>query len=172
MENFSKISKRTIYISSAALLIILFGVFSKLVPLTHTAFITISLVVAFLVIVLDTFKKTARFVLLIIGVFFFLLIAIQTSFVQNWATGIATKKLSKALGTEVRIKNISFSLFDKVNLEGTLIRDKQKDTLLYADQLRVRITDWFFLKKEADLKFFLKRTQRRMICTNLQLLFT
>lgn len=38
-------------------------------------------------------------------------------------------------------------------MEGTLIRDRHKDTLLYAGQLRVRITDWFFLKDEADLKY-------------------
>ena len=38
-------------------------------------------------------------------------------------------------------------------MEGTLVRDKQKDTLLYAGQLRVRITDWFFLKDKAELKY-------------------
>ena len=153
MENFFKISNRSIYISAVALLVILIGTFSKLVPLTHIAFISITLGAALLVIFLDTLKKIGRFFLLIIGLFLFLLIAIQTSVIQNWATGIATRKLSKALETEVRIKNVSFSLFDKVNLEGTLIRDKQKDTLLYANQLRVRITDWFFLKQSADLKF-------------------
>ena len=40
-----------------------------------------------------------------------------------------------------------------MNLEGTLVRDQNKDTLLYADQLRVRITDWFFLKDELELKY-------------------
>ncbi|WP_167895669.1 hypothetical protein, partial [Thermococcus sp. M36] len=52
-----------------------------------------------------------------------------------------------------RIKNISFSLLDKLNLEGVLIRDKQKDTILYAGALKVRITDWFILKDKADLKY-------------------
>ncbi len=80
-------------------------------------------------------------------------IAIQTSFVQNWLADIATTKLSKALGTEVSVKNISFSLFNRINLEGTMIRDKQKDTLLYAGQLKLRITDWFFLKDKVVLKY-------------------
>ena len=80
-------------------------------------------------------------------------IAIQTTFVQNWLVGIATKKLSKALGTEVRIQKVNFTLFNKVNLDGTLVRDKQKDTLLYAGALKLRITDWFFLKDSADLKY-------------------
>ena len=80
-------------------------------------------------------------------------IAIQTGFVQNWLVGIATHRLSKALGTEVSVQNVSFALFNRLNLEGTIIRDKQKDTVLYAKQLKVRITDWFFLQDKADLKF-------------------
>jgi hypothetical protein len=65
----------------------------------------------------------------------------------------ATNKLSVELGTEVKIKNVSISLFNKLNMEGILIRDKQKDTILYAGQFRVRITDWFFLKNKAELKY-------------------
>lgn len=66
---------------------------------------------------------------------------------------MATRKLSKALGTEVSIKKVNFSIFNRLNLEGTLIRDKQKDTLLYAGQLKLRITDWFFLKDTIELKY-------------------
>lgn len=94
-----------------------------------------------------------RTVLIIIALILLAFIAIQTDFVQNWLTGIATKKLSTALGTEVSIKNVSFSLFNRFNLEGIMVRDKQKDTLLYAGQLKVRITDWFFLKDKATLHF-------------------
>jgi hypothetical protein len=80
-------------------------------------------------------------------------LAIQTNIVQNWLVGVAVKKLSTELGTEVRIKKVSLSLLDKLNLEGTLVRDKQKDTLLYAGSVKVRITDWFIFKDKADLKF-------------------
>jgi len=80
-------------------------------------------------------------------------IAIQINVVQNWLLQLATSKLSAELGTEVSIKNVSFSLFNKLNLEGTLVRDKKKDTLLYAGALKVRITDWFFLKDKAELKY-------------------
>ncbi|MBC7650664.1 MAG: translocation/assembly module TamB domain-containing protein, partial [Deinococcales bacterium] len=99
------------------------------------------------------FKIFGRTILIIIAFILVIVIAIQTSIVQNWAVGFATKKLSKSLNTEVRIKKVGFSLFDKVNFEGILIRDKQKDTLLYAQQMRIRITDWFFLKDKIDLKF-------------------
>lgn len=79
--------------------------------------------------------------------------AIQTDFVQNKLLSFSANKLSTELGTEVRIKNVSITLFNKLNMEGILVRDKQKDTLLYAGQFRVRITDWFFLKDKAELQY-------------------
>ncbi|MCX6338060.1 MAG: hypothetical protein NT153_12415, partial [Bacteroidetes bacterium] len=79
--------------------------------------------------------------------------ALQTEYVQNRLVNYATTKLSTALGTEVRIQYVSLSLFNRMNLEGTLVRDQQKDTLLYAGQFKVRITDWFFLKDSAVLKY-------------------
>ena len=40
-----------------------------------------------------------------------------------------------------------------MHLKGVLVEDRDHDTLLYAGELRVRITDWFFLKDEAELKY-------------------
>lgn len=40
-----------------------------------------------------------------------------------------------------------------MDLEGLLVRDRKKDTLLYAGALKVRITDWFIFKDQADLKY-------------------
>ncbi|MDP1763756.1 MAG: translocation/assembly module TamB domain-containing protein [Sediminibacterium sp.] len=99
------------------------------------------------------FTILRRTVLVIIAIILLVFIAIQTDFVQNRLVKIATSRLSNALGTEVSIQSVSFSLFNRFNLEGTMVRDKQKDTLLYAGQLKVRITDWFFLKKKATLHF-------------------
>jgi len=61
--------------------------------------------------------------------------------------------MSATLGTEVKINHVSLSLFNRMNLEGVLVRDQHRDTLLYAGQLKVRITDWFFLQDQAVLKF-------------------
>lgn len=94
-----------------------------------------------------------RTVLVIITIILLVFIAIQTDFVQNRLVNIATNRLSNALGTEVSIKTVSFSLFNRFNLEGMMVKDKQKDTLLYAGQLKIRITDWFFLKDKATLHF-------------------
>lgn len=40
-----------------------------------------------------------------------------------------------------------------MNLEGVYIEDQRQDTLLYAGAVKVRITDWFFLKDKADLEY-------------------
>ena len=38
-------------------------------------------------------------------------------------------------------------------LQGVLVKDQNKDTLLYAGEASVRITDWFFFKEKAVLKY-------------------
>ena len=40
-----------------------------------------------------------------------------------------------------------------MHLEGVLIEDRSRDTLLYARDVQVRITDWFFIRKQAVLKY-------------------
>jgi hypothetical protein len=40
-----------------------------------------------------------------------------------------------------------------VNLDGILIKDLHQDTLLYAGQLKCRITDWFFLKDKVEITY-------------------
>ncbi len=80
-------------------------------------------------------------------------LAIQTTPVQNWLVRQITGRLSKDLQTTVRIKHVDFALFNKMLLEGTLVEDRQKDTLLYAGTLKVNITDWFFFKDNIELKY-------------------
>jgi hypothetical protein len=40
-----------------------------------------------------------------------------------------------------------------MELKGVYVEDQHKDTLLSAGQVQVRITDWFFFKDTADLKY-------------------
>lgn len=72
---------------------------------------------------------------------------------QNWAAQKVAAHFSKKLQTKVSIKYVSFSLFNKLRLEGVLVEDRQKDTLLYAGEAKINITDWFFLKDEATIKY-------------------
>ena len=40
-----------------------------------------------------------------------------------------------------------------MDLDNTFILDQHKDTLLKAGSLKLRITDWFFLKQNIELKY-------------------
>lgn len=81
-----------------------------------------------------------------------IVVAVQTKPVQNWLVGIATKEISKQLGTTVSIKSVDFNLFYKANINGLYVEDKKKDTILYAGSLSVNITDWFFFKQRTELQ--------------------
>ncbi len=103
---------------------------------------------------LKRFKKILKWfficlLLLITGAYIF----IQTPWGQNWIVKQVTHRLSKDLQTKITIKRVDFSLFDKMHLEGLLLEDRAGDTLLYAGDMKVRITDWFFLKDNIELKY-------------------
>lgn len=40
-----------------------------------------------------------------------------------------------------------------MHLQGVLVEDRQKDTILSAGEVTVRLTDWFFFKKNIELKY-------------------
>jgi hypothetical protein len=86
---------------------------------------------------------------LIAGLFVF----INTDKGQNVLVHAFTSHFSKELNTRINIRHISFSLLNKMNLEGFVIEDQQKDTMLSAGKLQVRITDWFLFKDKAVLEY-------------------
>ncbi|MEO8405442.1 MAG: AsmA family protein, partial [Chitinophagaceae bacterium] len=102
---------------------------------------------------LRKFRKIATW---FFGILLFLILSvwifIHTTFGQNWIVGKVTARLSKDLHTTIEIKHVDFSLFNNMHLEGLLIRDHTQDTLLYAGDAKVRITDWFFFKNKVELK--------------------
>ncbi|HUR65947.1 MAG TPA: translocation/assembly module TamB domain-containing protein [Chitinophagaceae bacterium] len=103
---------------------------------------------------LKRFKKILKwFFLSLLFILVGLYIFIQTPFGQNWLARQVTKRLSRDLQTKISLKHVDFSLFNKMHLQGVLIEDQKGDTLLYAGDMKVRITDWFFFKKQAELKY-------------------
>lgn len=78
---------------------------------------------------------------------------IQMPPVQNWLVGKVTSRLSKDLQTKIDIKHVDFSLFNKMHLLGVMLEDRKQDTILSAGEITVNITDWFFLKKNIELKY-------------------
>src|SRR6185312_2695240 len=80
-------------------------------------------------------------------------VLMQTGFVQNWLVAQVTSKLSKDLQTKISIRNVEFSFFNKMLLQGVLVKDQKGDTLLSSGQVRLNITDWFFFKDKIELKY-------------------
>ena len=99
------------------------------------------------------FKISVRILLAFFLLVLILWILLQTTFFQNFLARKVANKFSKDLHATVSIKHIDLELFDKLLLEGTLVLDKKKDTLLYAGTLKVRITDWFFIKDNIKVKY-------------------
>ncbi|ANH80202.1 hypothetical protein A8C56_03690 [Niabella ginsenosidivorans] len=89
----------------------------------------------------------------ILGLVILLWLTIQVPGVQNWLIHKVTKRLSKELQTQIAIRHVDFSLFNKMHLEDVLVLDRQKDTILSAGAVTVNITDWFFVKKDIELKY-------------------
>lgn len=73
--------------------------------------------------------------------------------VQNRLVHFAAHKLSETLQTEVKIGHADFTLFNRFVLRDVLVLDEKKDTLLYAGDIKAKITDWFFLKDEITLHY-------------------
>jgi hypothetical protein len=94
-----------------------------------------------------------RFLLVVLLLIVAAFIFIETPLGQNWLAKQITKKFSRELNTKISIRHVSFSLLNKLNMEGFLLEDQQHDTLLYAGNLQVRISDWFIFKDTAELKY-------------------
>ena len=102
------------------------------------------------------FKKT-KYKVSFFLLFFLLILStwglLKTTRVQNWLVTKVSRTLSKELNTKVEVKHVEFRLFNKMLVEGVLIEDRKKDTLLYAGTLKVNISDWFFFKDKPVLNY-------------------
>jgi hypothetical protein len=64
-----------------------------------------------------------------------------------------TSRLSKDLNTTVTVGSVDFSPFNKMLLNDVLVLDMDCDTLVYAGTVKVNITDWWFFKDHAQLRY-------------------
>ncbi len=93
-----------------------------------------------------------------------LLLLVNTTPVQNYIARKATEILSDKLKTKVAIQHIRVDFLNHLLVQGLYIEDQKHDTLLYAGEAQMRITDWFFFKNEVPvLKYIgLKNTFVRL----------
>lgn len=78
-------------------------------------------------------------------------ILINLTPVQNYIARQAVGMLARKLDTKVSVQHVRIDFLNHVLLQGLYIEDKAHDTLLYAGEARVRITDWFLLKKDKPV---------------------
>jgi hypothetical protein len=93
--------------------------------------------------------------LALIGAVLLTALLVNLPAVQNCLVKKIAGRLSKDLNTTVSVNHISLdlALFNRMSLEGTLVTDQHKDTLLSAGKVKVRLSDWFFLKDTLSLKY-------------------
>lgn len=73
--------------------------------------------------------------------------------VQNYLARKGAEMLSKKLKTKVEIAHIRIDFLNHFLIQGLYIEDQAKDTLLYAGEVQVRITDWFIFEHKPVLHF-------------------
>jgi len=92
-----------------------------------------------------------------VGIFFLLLVTavvlVNLTPVQNYLARKAGNMLSKKLKTKVEIAHVRIDFLDHFLLQGLYIADQANDTILYAGEAQVRITDWFIFKDKPELHY-------------------
>ncbi len=68
--------------------------------------------------------------------------------VQNYTGQSIANRLSKDLGTEISVESVYFTPIKKIVLKGLLIKDSQKDTLLYIQKINAQIDSLDFSSKQ------------------------
>jgi len=107
-------------------------------------------------ILLNRLLKILRNTLLIVvSVVMLLVILVNLTSVQNFIARKAVESLATKLKTKVSVKHVRIDFLNHVLLQGLYIEDRSHDTLLYAGEAQLRITDWFFLQKEKPVLHYI-----------------
>ena len=80
-------------------------------------------------------------------------VLINTTPVQNFIAHKATTWLSGKLKTKVAIDHVRVDLLNHLSLHGLYIEDRAHDTLLYAGEATVQLTDWFIFRDKPVLHY-------------------
>ncbi|MBW6492323.1 MAG: translocation/assembly module TamB [Lentimicrobium sp.] len=86
----------------------------------------------------------------------FILIAllIQLPVIQNKITGFAIDFVSSRTLTKIELDKISISFPKKVVINGLYLEDLNKDTLLYAGEVKINIRLFALIKNKVDISSF------------------
>jgi hypothetical protein len=73
--------------------------------------------------------------------------------VQNFLARRAAIMLSAKLKTKVEIAHVRIDFLNHLSLQGLYVEDQAHDTLVYAGDAEVRISDWFIFKDKPVLHY-------------------
>ena len=93
----------------------------------------------------------SRTLLVLLLLLFSLYGLIHLPSVQTWLIKQVTQSLSKKLQTEISVGSVDLAFFYKLELEKVLVKDRAKDTILYAGSVKVDANDWFFASDKIVL---------------------
>jgi hypothetical protein len=71
--------------------------------------------------------------------------------VQNFAASKVTAALSHKLKTTVSLRHIRIDLLNSLVLQGLYIEGREHDTVLYAGEVKFKVSDWFILRSEKPI---------------------
>ncbi len=73
--------------------------------------------------------------------------------VQNYLVKKAAGVLSAKLKTRVEVAHVRLDFLNHFLIQGVYIEDQHKDTLLYAGELQIRISDWFIFRDKPIIHY-------------------
>ncbi|MFI4962774.1 MAG: translocation/assembly module TamB domain-containing protein [Legionellales bacterium] len=82
-----------------------------------------------------------------------IVVVVNFTGVQNYLARKAADILSKNLKTKVTVAHVRIDFLNHFLLQGLYVEDQAHDTLLYAGEVQVRITDWFIFKDKPVLHY-------------------
>lgn len=98
-------------------------------------------------------RITGYFLLSLLGLLFALWLLLQTPGFQNWLVHTAAQRLSRSLGARVQVKSAYIGFLNRLNIEGVIVEDQQRDTMISVGRLQVNATDWLLFKDTVVIKY-------------------
>ena len=89
----------------------------------------------------------------LVGLFLFTYLLFLLPWVQNKVAHRIADSFSKSIGAPVELGQVRFSLFDKLDIQNILIRDENKDSLVYTESLKLRLSDLYFSSNTPIIKY-------------------
>ncbi len=92
---------------------------------------------------IKTFKKILiRTFLVLLLLLLLTAIALTLPVVQTKLAHYATEKINKKYGTDINVEQVAVTVFGGVKLKKIMIKDANKDTLIYANRVNTSILDF------------------------------